>query len=281
MNTKDIIGNNIKCLREFFGETQSELAEAVHVTGYTTISNYETGYREPNLDIVASIAQHYLVTPELIINEDLSSISRINNKDVSSIVAKNIDLLIPIINLPIGVSDTRFSCITKKHKEAYTLIKNGSTEEGMSLVFDCMVEYIDLYDKTERIEALANFTGLVIFFVGGCRNLSYMINNNTAAVKILDTPDKELDELGEPIFQGNDYNDFLSGLKEAFSELMNSNYNDLAYYYSSLRYAWGFFKEGLELPKSIALAQTMLEEMALLGNKYAKNYCKVFMRKCD
>lgn len=57
------IGKNIRRLRLEHGETQKELAE---ILGYeaTTIANYESGYRQPDLGTFIRIALHYNATIE-------------------------------------------------------------------------------------------------------------------------------------------------------------------------------------------------------------------------
>jgi transcriptional regulator with XRE-family HTH domain len=56
--TSQLIGANIRRLRREHGETQQELGD---LTGYgaTTIANYESGYRMPDLETFFVIAFHY------------------------------------------------------------------------------------------------------------------------------------------------------------------------------------------------------------------------------
>lgn len=58
-----VIGANIRRLRLKHGETQKALGEFL---GYeaTTIANYESGYRQPDLKSFLLIAKHYGATIE-------------------------------------------------------------------------------------------------------------------------------------------------------------------------------------------------------------------------
>ena len=55
-----IVGENIRRLREENNETQAMLGEFLGY-GATTVANYESGYRLPDLLTAYVIAQHYHV----------------------------------------------------------------------------------------------------------------------------------------------------------------------------------------------------------------------------
>lgn len=56
--TAQLIGMNIRRLRVEHGETQQELGEVLGY-GATTVANYESGYRMPDLETFFEIAIHY------------------------------------------------------------------------------------------------------------------------------------------------------------------------------------------------------------------------------
>ncbi len=56
--TAELIGANIRRLRQKHEETQHELGELIGY-GATTIANYESGYRMPDLETFFVIALHY------------------------------------------------------------------------------------------------------------------------------------------------------------------------------------------------------------------------------
>ena len=65
------LGNNIQRLRQSRGETLQELGDALHLTR-SAVKNYENAEREPSLEIVAAIAEHYGVTVDELLRGDAS-----------------------------------------------------------------------------------------------------------------------------------------------------------------------------------------------------------------
>ena len=61
------IGKNIKAIRQTKGMTQNDLADALYVTRQT-VSNYENGRSQPDLDMLLKIAE-ILESAELTIEE--------------------------------------------------------------------------------------------------------------------------------------------------------------------------------------------------------------------
>ena len=67
-----IIGENIRRLRISHNETQAELGENIGY-GSTTIANYESGERLPDLITAYAIAQRYHVEMEKLMEEDFTN----------------------------------------------------------------------------------------------------------------------------------------------------------------------------------------------------------------
>ena len=59
--SKSTIGENIRRYRVQTGETQQQLGDFLGY-GATTIANYESGYRQPDVETLARIAEHYHVS---------------------------------------------------------------------------------------------------------------------------------------------------------------------------------------------------------------------------
>lgn len=66
----NIIGQNIRRLRLKNGETQKQLADALGY-GPTTIANYESGYRQPDIQTVSEIALRYGVSIDALLFSEL------------------------------------------------------------------------------------------------------------------------------------------------------------------------------------------------------------------
>lgn len=69
-NLAKIVGTNIKVRRMEHGETQQELAELLGY-GATTVANYESGYRLPDLETLVAIAEHYEAKLDELLNTDM------------------------------------------------------------------------------------------------------------------------------------------------------------------------------------------------------------------
>lgn len=57
------LGNNIRCLRMAYGETQEQLGFAIDVAK-NTISSYEKGRTEPDKNILSLLSVHFMVSVE-------------------------------------------------------------------------------------------------------------------------------------------------------------------------------------------------------------------------
>ena len=66
--TSEMIGANIRRLRVIHGETQLQLAEFLGY-GVSTVANYESGYRLPDLVTFFQIAFHYGASLEDFVKE--------------------------------------------------------------------------------------------------------------------------------------------------------------------------------------------------------------------
>ena len=67
-----IVGENIRRLRISHNETRAELGESIGY-GSTTIANYESGERLPDLITAYVIAQHYHVAMEELMKENFTN----------------------------------------------------------------------------------------------------------------------------------------------------------------------------------------------------------------
>ena len=70
MRKENIIGHNIRKLRIRYGDTQKTLGDALGY-GPTTIANYESGYRQPDIQTAKAIAARYGVTLDALMSAEL------------------------------------------------------------------------------------------------------------------------------------------------------------------------------------------------------------------
>ena len=135
--------SNLKHLRKSYGETQEELANALHLEK-STISQYENGSRKPDEEILKGIAKRYGVTMDLLLYEDLSffpdMLAYFSNIDSISLTTAR---LYPIYNL-----DKRFDTKTIRAFESHKQLLFGSSEEKDEVDIDLIVDaYGEAYEK--------------------------------------------------------------------------------------------------------------------------------------
>lgn len=65
-----IVGENIRRIRLLHEETQAELGEIIGY-GATTVANYESGKRLPDLITAYAIARHYQITVEELMRSEV------------------------------------------------------------------------------------------------------------------------------------------------------------------------------------------------------------------
>ncbi len=99
-----MIGEKIKQLRTENKWTQQDLANRLHV-GKTTISNYETGHSDPNIDMINQLSEIFEVSVGYLLEKNGNKIP-IKNKDYATInVYGSIPAGIPIEAIE-DISDT-------------------------------------------------------------------------------------------------------------------------------------------------------------------------------
>ena len=95
----------LKELRENYKMSQTELAEALFLS-QRTISSYETGINEPDIETLKKIASYFKVTVDYLIGYDKNNqtnivdvkqnIKSLNKEQLLNIIEKQIDLLLKI-----------------------------------------------------------------------------------------------------------------------------------------------------------------------------------------
>ena len=91
INDSNRLGNNIRALRIFYGESQKNLATHLFVNR-NTISHYENGKRTPNDKTILAIAKHYMVSVDELLHCDYTGLKRIRYDDNK--IWQNIDVSI-------------------------------------------------------------------------------------------------------------------------------------------------------------------------------------------
>ena len=285
MSNSNQLGNNIRALRRAYGETQEQLGQVISPeTAKNVISNYETGNREPDKEILARIAEHYMVTLDELIHGDFSGIGKIALD--SDILFKNMGLFFPIVSSKKALTNTRFNKAIDAHKASYSEMRL-SFETGLDIYMDvCFKEYWDLINVEEtQTVVCANFLPFWFLMLGTSKGIDFVKKKPTAAIKQVASQDdafrktiENLDETDDDDFKAfidrnkNKYNqmicDMLSVLKHSKS------LSDLADYYMALQFVFNIVDNDLGWAMNLRIGSEMMSTFAMVDNKYASRFCR-------
>lgn len=278
------LGWNIKCLREFYGETLSDLMNAIGANSTGPISYYESGKQIPNRDTLLKIAKHYKVTLNELLYGDFNQLNTISISDLQTNGGfLIIEYLLPIVSSSRAIENTWFLLAHKLHTYLFLLLKNGKTF-GNKLSCHC----VDFYKKAEADgvpEATANL--LWWLFIEGITILGitpYVLKRYTEST--MNPPDIENYIKNYCLWKVEDSNDddvrniedarnsYIKEIEPEYIRLLKilnqyPDYVDLAAYYSALRYYLGLVDNGLAYEMNAVVGRQMLISLGEIGNKYA------------
>ena len=288
------LGLNIQSLRMAYGETQEELGKAINV-GKNTVSNYENGLRTPNNEILARIADHYLVSVEELLNGDFSNYGKIQF-DIDN-GWKGLDIILPIFKSNKALLNEHFKKAFDENKRLYKHIIDNKEydfeDDGDALEY-CMDEYLEAMDDDScKNEAAANYIACW-FLQTGCFNFIVVSLKNKSAILTLTAENKQdKEELKEEIkklsWDGsidlfNDYlNEMNTGeekkiISDLLIELKSKGYSDLVDYYLALQYVFGIVDNDLGFGLNIKIGKEMMQAFLSVKNYYVARYLR-FMKK--
>ncbi len=278
------LGNNIRALRIAYGETLEALGEYLHV-GKTAVANYESGSREVDQEKLASLAKHFMVSTEELLNGDFSDIGKIVVD--RTVFLKELDTIFPIVSTQMAMKNKHFARAYKKHVEFYENAKKGSFEK-IDNIGICLEEYCDAYEDDECVEeAAVNLLACWVFMMMSINVSSVLPNNTSAAFMQLSKRDphfkKELERI-EPGFE-NDMKDATEAMnnpeaEEYFAEILkkvknSTKWNDLAYYYLALKYMYSVDNTNIQWETRRMIGAEMLGALLDLDNVYAARFLKL------
>ena len=292
MNNMRKLGANIRSLRKAYGETQEELGAVINVEK-NTISYYENGKREPNRDILAAIARHYMISVEELMFGDLSSIGVIS-VDIS-IFWKNIDTVFPIISTEASMKNEHFERAYKYHKTFYNELHNINMDnidyiddiDSINYIDVCLEEYYKAYeDENIKPEAAVNIIAIWSFMLMMVKASSSMVKNRTAAFmqvvagnpkirRLVSNLNTDFEKEAKKIVAELEDFEIVEMLDELKTIIKHSpEWNDLAYYYIAISYMCNIIGNNLECGFNQRIGIEMLLSFASIGNIYAGYFLK-------
>lgn len=293
MKSKKQIGANIRGLREYYGETQEELAFSLHLAGKSTIQHYEKGRREPDRDTLAAIAAHYQISVEELLTCDFSSLKRAKVDELTFF--KHIDIIFPIVSSEKALQSDDFREAFEAHRSFYkqchafsfnaTADLENAFNEAVSI---CPVGYMEAIERDENnIEACANYLSFLYLVMLMMKSLPTIMRTQPAAIikaaaknerlkKSLDDLSPTFDSSAKAIM--NDLED--ETMREYHSDLLiavkqSTEWSDLADYYLCLQFLWNLVDNDLEWGFNQRIGVEMLNAFASINNPYAIRFIKL------
>lgn len=160
------LGENIKKLRKIHGETLHDLAKVVDY-GNTTIKNYESGERQPDIQTLRAIATHYGKTVDELLNVDLSDLTAMNFAiENSNELVKMLEILLPFSYSETALKNADFK---KGYDYCNRILDAFSKNDSIrgSILSDCFeafgkaIEDVDENGNLKVPEAVANMVWLI------------------------------------------------------------------------------------------------------------------------
>lgn len=273
---------NIRDIRKAHGETQSDLASAINVSE-KAVGNYETGARQPDIQTIQAIAQHYGFPVDRLMNEDFSQMDFKLSALTWEKAMEVMSIQFPIVCSEEAMEDPSFAEGYKRTQEIWGKVKEGQSDIMRSFIESAFQKYEDaIIGNNDLVEAVANALWLT-FLVYALMPDEHSAKMSEAVLfgKSLkkDFVKKYVLKDSNPISKENAANKraYVEDSQETVVALIrilkeSGKYSDLADYYMALRYVLGMVANDYsdDLNKTIGIE--MLLSFAELGNKYVINY---------
>lgn len=167
----DRLSNNIKSLRKSMGETQEDLAYSLDLNSKSAIANWESGENRPSPDNIKRLADHYRVTVDQLLNDDLcinfsviDFLSSLNDNETYDFLHSFV-CLFPIVNFK-DEDELYPRLVDAKifHKKFHECIKNND-ETSFDYLEKAMRIYGEFEENKDCVSADANALGLLLLFI--------------------------------------------------------------------------------------------------------------------
>lgn len=278
------IAKNIRDIRKAHGETQSDLAEAINVSE-KAVGNYETGTRQPDMQTIQSIAEHYGFPVDRLLNEDFSQmdfkLSTLTWEKAMDVMA----VQFPIICTDKAMQDSNFAEGYRRTQEIWSKVKEGQAGIMRSFIESAFQKYEDaIIDNNNLVEAVANTLWLT-FLVYALMPDEHSVKMGEAVLfgKSLkkDFVKNYVLKDANPTSKENAENKraYVADSQETVVALIrilkeSEEYANLADYYMALRYVIGMVANDYSDDLNKTIGMEMLLSFAELGNKYVIRYFK-------
>ncbi|MCR5456623.1 MAG: helix-turn-helix domain-containing protein [Clostridiales bacterium] len=269
---RELVGKNIRALRKANGETLDQLGRVIGVE-YNTVSQYETGKRAIPLDSLSLIAQHYGVSAEVIMTQDMSCTEYMDLEQLFKLFVDNIERLLPIFKPKESSQSEELSCALELHRKAYEGIKTISAE-FIEDIYNGIEAYSHIYENIkDDSNVVANYAELLILLLSVLKIMVYSDQFDQVEAGIIHPDDKEF----RVLIEDEEYKYHKKNLREAVIRLRELKCKDLAYYYLALESILLVRDNILGREHGTLLGHEMMIEFATIKNKYAQRFVKILI----
>ena len=273
--------NNIRVLRERYHETQKDLGEALGLTGGSAIANYEIGNRRPGTELRRKIAQHFHVTEDQLVHDDMSDgcqpdLLKLEAEERGRILRK----IFPLFYTKEAMEDRDFRRAFEINDR---VMREAPDEPVRAAEIPAMLEgYRAAWKRGKHIVIQANLIPM-LYLSGAALNSQALYGlEKSEWAKYVRDPERLRaflrEESGEPEPLTRKA-ERLTLLEEICAELdrrlnllyaAGEEWTELAYYYSTFRFRLGNNTNGFSPEMNEAVGAEMLYAIARLGNRYAR-----------
>lgn len=311
MGEENKLGKNITILRKFYKKSLLDMANDLGVSK-SSLSQYESGKRRPEPQILQRIATYFRVTVTELENREYTTPEVVDiNKLLDEQTQKDASIkCFPIISNEDCLKNEKFKKAYDIHKKLKYAIINGEECEDID-----EEKIIELYKKAYEenvIEGIANILSLKLMLFLGISMYSPILEDEIELLDdgeklslskqqlidwgLLNTKEKFLNnEDKKDIFEieiAKEQNDRIREFEKIFKKMQkeekkdfihyiailkrNFKYNDLADFYIALGYITGLYGNECTNEENRFIGNELLDFLNKIGNKYARRVYKIY-----
>ena len=300
MNQDERLAKNIRSLRKAYGEKQEKLGAAVDFfeEGITqqAISKIEQGKSKVTKETLVKLADHFMVSPEELLNDDFSSLLKVNPNIEK--MRDSYRVLFPVVSTDVSLKDESFRKGVEAHEALYECLSTANLGVNqVDQLFEVALEAYSKVGESAEDDACANTLALWFFLFSFITSmdviLSHSDSSEAAPIKMLRDTDpmfnrivkqsRQLEE-NDPSVE-KERRDIIREMKneevekeiiELIKQLKKSRrLNYLADYYLALRYFYNMVSNGFKDYFNRRIGSELLFAFEELGNPAAKQFTQL------
>lgn len=284
---KLIVGANIRNLREFYGETQEQLAQIVGCGldgGKNSISPYERGINLPHAETLRLIAAHYFVDVDSLLEENRFRLPKKGMLQDPRAFREKFVSWFPIVSTAVCEKNDLFVRACSRQRALYSCIANDEAWDDRDL--DEMYDgYTELLENEEIGPwAAANLLSFHVLLASvrlgfaGAKLLPARLQDTLVPAEMAAVYYKELREAAEETdeaLKDLEIREWLNLLVTTMKR--DPGLQELIVYYAALRFVLNIdgaiSEDGIGLTgQNQLIGSEMMRSLSLLGNPYARAF---------